>query len=447
MPALGEAVWRANGGYDRAALSESVLMFGTGGLLRALVAAAVDNANRAGRSAGTIVAVQSTPGGWAHTMNCQDGLFTLVERGGVNEERIERTRIVGAITRGLVARDEWSQVRDVAANPALRAVVSNVTEGGFRPGKDSYAEKLTDLLYTRFERAPDAPPLTIIPTELVTENGARLSAMVDDVVTQRYDDPRFRNWIQHKVMFRTSLVDRITTGIPPSDDAASLAARLGYTDDLLTVTEPDSLWAIEGDPFELSAALPVNDGTGVVFTPDIYFHRTRKIRLLNGAHTAMAPLAVLAGIATVRDATAREPMARFFRHLLFEELVPGSGIPLRDAEEYAQRVWRRFANPWLAHAWTTIATNQGEKFVIRVVPSIVEYAALRGQAPTALSLACAAHLRHMNAAVTALHDVRLWGARLDAIPGFVDATSRWMEHLATHDATSAINAFFSAEHR
>jgi tagaturonate reductase len=446
MPVLGEAVWRAAGVYDRAALAESVLMFGTGGLLRALVAAAVDSANRSGRSAGAIVAVQSTPDGWARTLNRQDGLFTLVERGGANGDRIETTRVVGAITRALVAADEWSRVRDVAANPALRVIVSNVTEAGFHGGAGSYAARLTDLLHTRFERAPDADPIIIIPTELVPDNGARLGAMVDAIAAEQYDDARFRDWLTSHVRIAESLVDRITTGIPVQDDAASLAARLGYTDALMTVTEPDALWAIEGDPDRLRAAIPIDGGNGVVFAPDIEFHRRRKIRLLNGAHTAMAPLALLAGVTTVREATAREPVARFFRHLLFDELVTGSGLDYDVAESYARNVWGRFSNPWLEHSWATITANQSEKVRIRVVPSIIDYAARCGHAPRALALALAAHLRFVRADADALDDEVIWGWRLSDIPGLAHATSHWLSVLESEGSVAAIDAFFATNH-
>ena len=100
-----------------------MLQFGTGMLLRALCAAGVDAANRAGAFNGRIVVVQSTPHGNARAMNAQDGLFTLVERGLQNGAPVERTRLIGSIARALVADTEWEAVRELVARPDLQVIV------------------------------------------------------------------------------------------------------------------------------------------------------------------------------------------------------------------------------------------------------------------------------------------------------------------------------------
>src|ERR1043166_8022050 len=105
LPSLNSSHWPDNA-YNRHERPERVLQFGTGMLLRALCAASVDAANRAGRSAGRIVVVQSTPQGNARALNAQNGLFTLVERGLENGAGVERTRLIGAISRALVAGSE-----------------------------------------------------------------------------------------------------------------------------------------------------------------------------------------------------------------------------------------------------------------------------------------------------------------------------------------------------
>src|SRR3989442_752542 len=93
--------------------------------------------------------IQSTPQGQARAINAQDGLFTLVERGLEHGAPVERTRLVGAISRALVADAEWHAVRDLVARPELQVIVSNVTEAGFRLDA-SFPARLTDLLHTRF---------------------------------------------------------------------------------------------------------------------------------------------------------------------------------------------------------------------------------------------------------------------------------------------------------
>ncbi len=388
-PHLSASRWPA-GDYPRGDLPERVLQFGTGMLLRALSAAAVDAANRQGRFNGRIVVVQSTPQGVAHTMNAQDGLFTLVERGFENGETVRRSRLVGSISRALVADAEWDAVRALVARPELQIIVSNVTEAGFR--RDApFPARLLDLLRARFAALPEGPPLFVIPTELVPDNGARLTEMIDDLLG--LTDRGFRGWLARGVRFCSSLVDRITVA-PPLAVQAEHEHRLGYRDALLTVTEPYSLWAIAADPAELAAVVPIDGSPGVVFTSDITFYGQRKLRLLNGPHTAMAPLAILAGVPTVRETVEHPTLGAFLQRLLFDEIVPGSGLPIDEAQGFARSVVDRFRNPWLEHRWAVIATNQTPKLRVRVLPSVRGFTTSRHRVPSCLALACAAYLRY-----------------------------------------------------
>ena len=479
--------WPADA-YDRNALPERVLQFDTGMLLRALVADAVDGANQAGQFNGRIVVVQSTGGGVAGRINQQDGLFTLVERGIEHGEPVQRSRLIGSFSRALHASTEWNAVREVVARPELRVITSNVTEGGFRlddnepsvhadraDAPSSYPAKLTDLLFVRFTRLPDGPPLCVIPTELFADNGPRLAAMVDALAGTAPGATAFREWIAARVRFCSSLVDRITTGMPSPELQAEIEARLGYRDALLTVTEPHSLWAIESDPAALREAFPIDAAPAgsVIFAPDISPYRDRKLRMLNGVHTAMAPIALMTGVQTVREAVEHPKLGALLTLLLLSEIAPSMPLPPGEAMRYAESVMERFRNPWLNHEWRVIATNQTAKFRARVVPSIVAFAHRFGAAPSGLTVALVATLqfgrtmaqsdgegwwggdghrivdvdrdlvnRHwqrsgpphagdrLSAPVPAeiveqlLGDTAIWGADLRIIPGLVEAVTR-----------------------
>jgi tagaturonate reductase len=412
LPLLTNASWPASA-YARDQLPERVLQFGSGMLLRALCDAAVDSANRAGKHAGRIVVVPSTPEGAhrAHALNAQNGLFTLVERGLSGGAPLERTSVIGAISR---ASDSVPNLAD------MRVIISNVSEAGFRSDAP-FPARLTDALHARFIHAPNAPSLFVIPTELIPDNGPRLAAMVHELA--RKFEPTFRDWLKARVRFCSSLVDRIVT-VPPPDQHSALEAKLGYRDALLTVTEPYALWAIEADPAELRAAFPIESAT-VVFAPDIAFYRERKLRLLNAVHTATAPLALLAGVHTVREATAHPLLSAFQKRLLFEDVIPATNLPADEARAFAHQVLERFANPWLEHEWRVIATNQEEKFRIRVVPLVV-----RRWAPS-LALATAAHLTFTRLPFEALGDAA-------CIPEFAAATREWMTVIARDGVEAAL---------
>src|SRR5256886_14618752 len=160
---------------------------------------------------GRSVVIQSTPHGQARALNAQDGLFTLVERGLEHGAPVERTRLIGAISRALIADAEWPAVRDLVARPELQGIVSNGTEAGVRPDA-GFPARLTDLLHTRFVRLPDGPPVFVIPTELVDENGPRLAAMGHHLADGRENGTKFREWLGAPVRFCSSLVDPVPTG-------------------------------------------------------------------------------------------------------------------------------------------------------------------------------------------------------------------------------------------
>ena len=422
LPVLTRAAWPTSA-YARDKLPERVLQFGSGMLLRGLCAAAVDSANRAGADAGRIVVAPSTPEGAqrAQTLNAQDGLFTLVERGLSGGAPLERTTLIGAISR---ASDSVPNLADI------RVIISNVSEAGFRSDA-AFPARLTDALHARFTHAPNAPTLFVIPTELVPDNGPRLAAMVHELA--KTYDATFRDWLGARVRFCSSLVDRIVTA-PPPDQHSAFEAKLCYRDALLTVTEPYALWAIEADPAELRAVFPI-ESEHVVFAPDIAFYSERKLRLLNALHTATAPIALLAGVRTVREATAHPLLGPFMKRLLFEDIIPATDLPVTEANAFAHQVLERFANPFLEHEYRVIATNQEEKFRIRVVPLIVSRALKRrlgdNASPEGLALATAAHLKFTRTSLESLGEA----AR---IPDFAGVTTRWMNVLARDGVEAAL---------
>src|SRR2546422_4841098 len=86
----------------------------------------------------------------------------------------------------------------------------------FRPDA-GFPARLTDLLHTRFLRLPDGPPVFVIPTELVDDNGPRLAAMVDRLVDGLERAAEFRAWLGRRGRVCSSLLGPVTTGTPPPD--------------------------------------------------------------------------------------------------------------------------------------------------------------------------------------------------------------------------------------
>ena len=102
-------------------------------------------------------------------------------------------------------------------------------------------------------------------------------------------------------------------------------------------------------------------------------YRTRKVRILNGAHTSFVPYALLSGFDTVKSCIDDEKMLAYIKKCVYEEIIPTLDLPREELTEYADNVITRFSNPYIKHMLISIALNSVSKFKVRVLPSILEY--------------------------------------------------------------------------
>ena len=381
-------------------LPERAVQFGTGALLRGFVDDFVHNANVQGAFGGRIVAIASTGSARDRALREQDGLYTLVVEGIDRGQPVRECRIISSVSRAISAADEWNQVLELARQPLLEFVFSNTTEVGIVSDEDSgagdappksFPAKLTRFLFERaqaFEYAADRG-LTVIPCELIENNGARLQAIVVAIAKRWELGTTFLEWLESAVPFCNTLVDRIVPGAPRDADVERLNNMLGYEDALLTTCEPYRLFAIEGDD-ALRAKLTWATDRGIIIAPDIAPYRVRKVHLLNGAHTLLVPVALPMGCETVRDAMMQPSIGRLVRRVMLEEIAPY--LDVEGAEAFAEAVLDRFRNPHIRHALIDITLQATMKMRVRVVPSIQRFVERTGGVPESLAFGFAAFL-------------------------------------------------------
>jgi tagaturonate reductase len=470
-------------------LPERAVQFGTGALLRGLVDAILDDANRRGDFGGRVVMVGSTGSGRDRAINEQGGLFTLVTQGLVDGAARRECRIVASVSRALAVSTQWDEVLRCAERSDLELVFSNTTEIGIvldekdaagAPGAlapRSFPGKLTAFLLHRARScALDASKAPIvIPTELIEDNGTRLGEIVRTLAARWGASAAELAWLS-RVRFCNTLVDRIVPGTPGEPLAAELRALLPYEDGMVTVCEPYRLLAIEGDEALRSRLGFAAADPGVIVAESIAPYRLRKVRLLNGAHTSFVSLALLAGCRTVREAVEHPALGGFLRRVLLDEIVPSVDVP--GAQEFAHDVLARFANPFLEHQLWDITLQGTTKMRVRVVPSILDFARASGEAPQALALGFAGYLAFQRGemherrraagdtvptdeavapirtrgralgdgtnAIPALvdavcGDAELWGTDLRAVPGFAEAVAGHLAVILDRGAVAAID--------
>ncbi len=390
-------------------LPEKVLQFGTGVLLRGLPDYFIDAANKVGIFNGRIVVVKSTSKGDTTAFDKQDGLYTLCERGIQDGNKVEEDIICSAVSRVLNAQDEWTEILKCAHNPELQIIISNTTEVGIQLVKDdirkhppvSFPGKLLAFLYERFTafNGSEDSGFVIVPTELILENGKKLESIVLELAHLNSLEDEFIEWLENSNYFCNSLVDRIVTGMPEKETRNKIEKELGYSDDLLIISEVYSLWAIEGDEKIKNILSFADADEGVVIEPDIDLYRELKLRLLNGTHTLTCGLAFLSGFDTVQQAMEDEKFALFIENLMRNEIAPSIPYEIDDAtkQSFISKVLDRFRNPHIAHQWKSITLNYTSKMKMRCIPLLIYHYKNNDVVPSLFSLGFAAYLYFMKA--------------------------------------------------
>ena len=391
-------------------LPEKVLQFGTGVLLRGLPDYFIDKANKQNIFNGRIVVVKSTDGGDVDAFEKQDGLYSICIR-GIEEGNIKEQNIIcSAISRVLSAKNEWEEILQCAHNPHLQVILSNTTEVGIelvntddirRHPPVSFPGKLLAFLYERYKAFDGSKQcgMVIVPTELIVDNGKKLETIVIELAYLNGLDEAFIDWLENCNHFCNSLVDRIVPGKPDGMVKNELEKALGYSDDLLSMSEVYSLWAIEGDEEVASVLSFAKVDEGIVIAKDIDLFRELKLRLLNGTHILSSGVAFLAGFTTVNEAMDDANMSNFISTLMNAEIAPAIPyvIPEKEKTIFAAKVLDRFRNPLIEHQWLSITMNYTSKMEMRVLPLLLNHYKISNTVPEKIALGFAAYFVFMKA--------------------------------------------------
>jgi tagaturonate reductase len=307
----------------------------------------------------------------------------------------------------LSARSEWPQILACARNPDLQVVISNTTEVGIQltdddiklSPPDSFPGKLLAFLYERYKTLVSSSTdsgLVIVPCELIVDNGKKLKEIVLKLAEQNGLEKEFIQWINTQNTFCNSLVDRIVPGMPDQKTKTDIFGQLGYTDELLTVSEVYRLWAIEGNARVKEVLSFYKADQGVIIESDITPYRERKLRLLNGTHTISVGLGYLYGLETVGECMNDEYMSRFISKVMQHEVVPAVPVNEESARVFAEEVLDRFRNPFIVHPLISITLQYTSKMKMRNVQTILHYYQKYNKVPKLFALGFAAYLLFMK---------------------------------------------------
>lgn len=376
-----------------------VLQFGEGNFLRGFADWMFDIINEKTDFNGGIQIVQPLKNGNATLINSQDSLYHVLLEGLVNGKKTRNFRLITSVNGVINPYENYKAYLELGENSDLEFIVSNTTEAGiaFNPDdKDivntpnSFPAKLTALLFHRFQYFNGNFPnsLTILPCELIENNGDQLKNCILRYIDLWELPEQFKDSVEKNIIFCNTLVDRIVPGFPV-DRIETLQNEIGYKDQLIVSAEHFHLWVIEG-PEVLKDRLYINQsGLNIIVTDNLDNYRTRKVRILNGAHTAMVAYGLLNGFQKVSDVINDEVAGQFIKDIIFNEIIPSLESPEDELEEYAYNVLERFKNPFINHYLIDISLNCISKFKVRVLPSIFEFIKTFDQLPQGLITAFA----------------------------------------------------------
>lgn len=368
-----------------------ILQFGEGNFLRAFVDWILQDLNDKGVINANVAVVQPMPMGRVADLAKQDGLYTLCLDGIDKGEQVQSRQIIDVIGDFINPFEQYDKFLGYGANEELEIVISNTTEAGIALDETdtdltkcpkSFPGKLLALLKARYDKfnGDMSKGLAIIPCELIDHNGDELKRILVELAKINKMDDAFINWMTTANHYTSTLVDRIVPGYP-RDNAAEICEKMGFQDNNIVKGEIFHLWVLQKEPF-IQSKLPADkSGLNVIFADDITPYKQRKVKILNGSHTAMVPVAYLSGIDTVRESVSDPDVGKFVQELVNEEIKPTIDLPKDQMDAFANSVIERFMNPFIRHELMSIALNSTTKFKTRLLQTYDDYRAKFGKSP------------------------------------------------------------------
>lgn len=372
-----------------------IAQFGEGNFLRTFVDYYFDVLNNeSGKRDFGVTIIKPIPLGSLDKFYAQNNKYNIVLRGVADGKASEKVYKVNSLDGVIDPFNEIEKFYALAVDPELKIVVSNTTEAGicFNGDDDicgfekiTYPAKLTKFLLERFKAGLSG--VYMMPVELIDNNATELYNCVKKYVKLWNLSADFEKWIDGECYFLNTLVDRIVSGHPKTEeDKKHIEEVIGYKDELVSIGEPFGLWAVENKGDIKNVIKEDTHGIDVVITDNIGYYKKRKVRVLNGSHTNLVPVGLWLGEITVYDCMKNERLNKFLSDTLTNEIIPFVSDDIAATTKFADSVKERFLNPYLNHELISISLNSISKWRARDLPSFKNYYEKFGKIPDNLTI-------------------------------------------------------------
>jgi len=387
--------------YDRNSLRPTCAHIGLGHFHRAHFLTYMDKLLGAGLWHGGVFELDIVPADpiFIEGLKKQDYLYSVLSLAsdGSRELRINGP-IVGYANQGT----DPERVHAVLSSDETKLVTLTITEKGYcyhdekgsldwenpaiihdLEGKEAPRSAIGCIAKALKARFEANSPLTIMSCDNVPENGKILRLSVLQFCQKKY--PEIVSWVKGEIAFPCTMVDRITPGTS-SADIEQLEKEYGLIDHCAVHCEDFSQWVIEDSA---STTIPDFSKVDALVVDDVKPYELMKIRLLNGAHSALSYPAYMMGIAMVHEAVT-EPLIRTFIRELYMEHITGTLDPVSgvDLDAYKDKAISRFSNPHIADTILRLASD-GSKKISNAILRPLEEGLEAGKSVDALIMALA----------------------------------------------------------
>ena len=312
----------------------TVLQFGEGNFIRSFIDYLIQIRQDKFGDGESVVLVTPIDNPYWENFRKQDCNYHTCVCGKVDGKAVREYTYVTVVKDCVNPYREYDRYVEAYMDPELKVIISNTTEAGIAfNAADKYEDlgtfpaKITKILYERYKKYGEAGRVELLPLELIEKNGETLKAYVLKYAKMWGLGADFIAFAE-KITVYNSLVDKIVPGFPRGHEAEHFE-RIGGEDKLLTVGEAFLSLVIEGDD-ALREKLPILKDPRVKFTDDVRPYRERKVKILNGLHTALAHISMLAGVGIVRDAVLDPDLSVYAEALANEEIIPTIITWLKD---------------------------------------------------------------------------------------------------------------------
>jgi fructuronate reductase len=354
---------------------------GVGAFHRSHQAVMTDDALAIGGGDWRITGVALRSKASAEQLNAQNGLYTVLIRGGSETT----ARIVASIDHVIAA--DAAKALAALTHASVRVVTLTVTEAGYGIDRQTRLPDINNPIVASDVAAPENSqgvlgllveairvrheagfvPFTVLSCDNLPANGKLLRDGVIGFAQLSYGD-NLADWIAENIAFPCCMVDRITPA--PNENTYKDARRLIACEDKAAVeTEPFIQWIIEDN---FPSGRPKWEAGGATFVSDVDPYERMKLTMLNGCHSMLAYSGYLCAKTYVRDVMQDELLSTLVGNHFVAAASLLKPLPGIDYNDYALALTQRFNNPSIAHETFQIASDGTEKLPQRIFQPALE---------------------------------------------------------------------------